>query len=331
MKILFIGGTGLISSAVTELALLQGYEVFLLNRGSKRNFEEKGARYIISDINDTDGVISSVRGVEFDAVVNWIAYTPAEIERDFSIFSNRTRQYIFISSASAYKKPLQNYYIDESTPLGNPFWDYAQQKADSESALFSHYEKDGFPATVVRPSHTYGDAKMLVPLSGAKTYYTYAERMLSGKPTVVHGDGKSLWTVTHNTDFAKAFVGLLGNFSAIGHAFHITSDEALTWDNIMSIQAEILGVEPNLIHIPSDFIGSVFPEYRGPLLGDKAESVVFNTAKIKRFVPSFICTTPFSLGARMAIEKLLAGERSVDDEYNRKMDYLISKYLPNGG
>jgi nucleoside-diphosphate-sugar epimerase len=328
MKVLFIGGTGLISTAVSRFLLEKGCELTLLNRGSNREFEKLGARYLICDIGDSEAVRAAVSGLCFDSVVNWIAYTPDDVARDFELFRGMTGQYIFISSASAYQKPLSHYLITESTPLVNPYWEYSRNKAACEEYLFERYRTDGFPVTVVRPSHTYGGSKMIVPLSGAKTSWTYARRMLDGKETVVQGDGKSLWVVTHNTDFARGFSGLIGNFHAIGHAFHITSDEVLTWDQIITIQAAILGVEPNIVHIPSDFIAELLPEYGGALLGDKAESVVFVNTKIKTFVPGFVCETPFSVGARMILEELLSRPELhvVDEAYNDKIDFLVGKY-----
>jgi len=328
MKVLFIGGTGLISSAVSRLALEKGYDLTLLNRGSNREFEKLGAKYLVADVTDPESVKQAVSGLHFDAVVNWIAYTPDDVIRDCGIFRGMAGQYIFISSASAYQKPLSHYLITESTPLSNPYWEYSRNKAACEEYLFGRYRTDGFPVTVVRPSHTYGGSKMIVPLSGAMTSWTYAKRMLDGKEIVVHGDGKSLWVVTHNTDFALGFIGLIGNYHAIGHAFHITSDEVLTWDQIISIQSDILGVEPRIIHIPSDYISGVLPEYSGSLLGDKAESVVFDNTKIKTFVPGFVCKTPFSVGARLVINELLSKpELQVSDEYyNARIDDLIRRY-----
>lgn len=324
MKALFIGGTGLISSAISKLALEKGIELYLLNRGSKREFEKLGAHYIVCDIND-EAAADKLRGMEFDVVADFIAYSPADVQRDYRLFAGKTQQYIFISTASAYSKPVLSHPITESHPLGNKFWDYSQKKADCEAFLFEKFASEGFPVTVVRPSHTYGGGKLLVPLSGAKTQWTYADRMLRGAPIVVHGDGKSLWTVTHNTDFAKAFTGLMGNFAAIGQAFHIVSDEALTWDNIITIQCRILGVEPNIVHVSSDRIVKSLPEYYGGLLGDKSESMIFDTSKIKRFVPSFICTTPFSLGARLAVEQLLSGPKVVDEDYNARIDAFVAE------
>jgi len=328
MKVLFIGGTGLISTAVSKLALEKGYDLTLLNRGSNRELEELGAKYLIADINDPESVKQAVFGLNFDTVVNWIAYTPEDVIRDFDLFRGMTGQYIFISSASAYQKPLSHYLITESTPLINPYWEYSRNKAACEEFLFGRYRADSFPVTVVRPSHTYGGSKMIVPLSGAKTSWTYAKRMLDRKEIVVHGDGRSLWVVTHNTDFARGFIGLIGNYHTIGHAFHITSDEVLTWDQIIAIQADILGVEPKIVHIPSDYISNILPEYRGGLLGDKAESVVFDNTKIKAFVPGFVCETPFSIGARLVINELLSRpELQITDElYNAKIDNLISRY-----
>ncbi|MDR1117184.1 MAG: SDR family oxidoreductase [Oscillospiraceae bacterium] len=328
MKVLFIGGTGLISSAVSELALKTGIELYVLNRGTSRSLESRGAHSIICDISDEYAAEKALGDAEFDVVVNWIVYTPQEIERDFRLFFGRTKQYIFISSASVYSKPVTNYPITESSPIGNPYWDYAQRKAECEHLLMNLYELRGFPVTIVRPSHTYGAGKLIAPLTGFKNSWTYLERILSGKPVVVHGDGRSLWTVTHNTDFAKGFAGLLGNFSAIGHAFHLTSDEALSWDVIVETVYKILGVEPNIVHIASDFISSRCPEYYGPLHGDKAESMVFDNSKIKRFVPSFVCETPYHLGIRQVIDRLMsdAEGQTVDGEYNEKIDRLIEKY-----
>ncbi len=327
MKILFIGGTGLISSAISERLLSEGHELYLLNRGADRSFEALGAKYLIADKNDEAAVSELIRGLSFDCVADFIAYGPEDIERDYRLFAGRTMQYIFISSASAYRKPLTAYPITESTPLGNRYWDYAQQKVDAEATLFRLCRENDFPATVVRPSHTYGRSKFIVPLSGAKTQWTYAARMLEGKPTVVHGDGQSLWTVTHTSDFAVGFCGLVGNLQAIGHAFHITSDEALSWDRIIEIESGILGVEPNILHASSDYIAEKLPEFRGGLLGDKANSLVFDTTKIKKFVPNFVCKVPFALGARMVIEQLLAGEKSVDEAYNAKIDNFCAEYL----
>ena len=320
MKALFIGGTGLISTAVSRLALERGIELYLLNRGSKRELESLGAHYLVADINDPEAAASALQGMEFDVAADFIAYSPADAERDYRLLRGRVGQYFFISSASAYRKPIPCHPITESMPLGNRFWDYSQKKADAEHWLFEKYLSEDYPVTVVRPSHTYGGSKLIVPLSGAKTQWTYADRMLRGAPMIVHGDGKSLWTVTHNTDFAKGFVGLMGNYSAVGQAFHLVSDEALTWDNIITTQCKILGVEPNIIHVASDRIVKSLPEYYGGLIGDKSESMVFDTSKIKRFVPSFICTTPFSLGIRQSIEALLAGEKVVDEDYNRRID-----------
>lgn len=328
MKVLFIGGTGLISTEVTRLLLSRGHSVTLMNRGSNREFEQYGAEYLIANIQDTAAVKAAISGREFDSVVNWIAYEPSDVTRDYELFNGITKQYVFISTASAYQKPLLHYIITESTPLINPYWEYSRKKADCENILFERYKTDGFPVTVVRPSHTYGDNKIIIPLSGAKSNWTYLQRMLDGKPTVVHGDGKSLWVVTHNSDFAVGFAGLLGNYRSIGHAFHITSDEAMTWNQIVQIQSDILGVDPNIVHIPSDYISTVLPEYRGPLLGDKSESVVFDNTKIKSFVPEFVCKTPFSIGARKSIEKLLASpdQQIVDDNYNEKIDNLVNQY-----
>lgn len=328
MKILSIGGTGVISTAVTRLALSQGIEVTLLNRGSTDFHMDGTLRTVRADIRDPAAVRQALAGMRFDAVVDWIAFTPEHCRTDYSLFAGKTDQYIFISTCSAYQKPNALFPITESTPLHNPYWRYSQMKAECEHLLFDLYKKEGFPVTVVRPSSTYNEQKVIVPVTGATTNWTYLKRMLDGKPTVVPGDGTNLWTITHSTDFAKGFVGLLGNFAAVGQAFHITSDEALPWNHIVGIQAKILGVEPNLIHIPADLISMLYPEFSGSLLGDKAESTVFDNSKIKSFVPSFICTTPFSMGARRYIEEYLSNpELQVEDEqYTQKMDNLIDRY-----
>ena len=293
MRVLFIGGTGNISTAVSRLAVEQGMELYLLNRGQTK-VEIPGAQTLIGDIHRPAEVRQVIRGMQFDAVVDWIAFTAEDIERDLELLRGRTEQYIFISSASAYQKPPTSYLITESTPLYNPYWADAQNKIRCEERLQRAYQDEGFPMTIVRPSLTYATH---FPIAiGGWGCYTLADRLLRGAPIIVHGDGTSLWVVTHAKDFAKGFVGLLGNPRAVGHAFHITGDEVLTWDQLYRSIAVALGVEAKIVHMPTDFIAQIDPGLGAGLLGDKAWSVVFDNSKIKRFVPGFQATIPFHTG-----------------------------------
>lgn len=327
MKVLFIGGTGLISSASTSLALAQGIDLFLLNRGS-RSDQPAGATSLVADIRDQQATARVLAGHRFDVVVNWIAYTPEDIERDLALFRGMTRQYIFISSASAYQRPVGNYLIREDTPLANPYWDYSRNKIACEERLMRAYREEGFPVTIVRPSLTYGDTQIPLIMNSWQQPYTAVARLREGKPVIVPGDGSSLWPLTHNSDFAKGFVGLLGHQQAIGHAFHITSDEVLSWDQIFAAVAAAAGVEAKIVHIASDFITTCMPDLRGSLIGDKAVSVVFDNSKIKRYVPDFRATMPFARG----IERTLAwfdadpARQQVDAALDQQWDRLISAY-----
>ena len=293
MKVLFIGGTGVISSACSRLAMRRGMELYLLNRGQTERPIPEGARVLHGDARDRASVERALGEATFDAVVDWIVFAPEQLEADIALFRGRTGQYVFISSASAYQKPISHLPITESTPLYNPFWAYSQAKIACEERLVQAYREDGFPITIVRPSHTYDRTK--VPLLG---HYTDIDRMRRGKKVVVHGDGTSLWVLTHHEDFAKGFVGLLGNDHAIGHAVQITSDEVLTWNQIYTIMGHAAGVEPQLVHVPSEVIARFDAEVGAGLLGDKAHSVIFDNSKIKRLVPDFVATIPFSQGAR---------------------------------
>jgi nucleoside-diphosphate-sugar epimerase len=328
MKVLFIGGTGNISMACTRLALERGIDLTLLNRGRRSVPLPTGAKTLTADIDDAVAVSQALAGASFDAVVDWIAFEPAHVERDIALFRGRTRQYIFISSASAYQKPAAQYLITESTPLANPYWDYAQQKIACEDRLMRAYREEGFPITIVRPSLTYGDAQITLAINSWTKSYTVVDRMRQGKKVIVPGDGSSLWVITHNTDFAKGLVGLLAREQAIGHAFHITSDEVMCWDQWYRLTAEASGVEPHLVHMPSDFIAACVPEARGGLLGDKAVSVVFDNTKIKRFVPGYCATVPFTQGIRRTIAWFDAdpARRQIDDEANTLWDKLLAAY-----
>ncbi|MFW6022287.1 MAG: SDR family oxidoreductase [Halanaerobiaceae bacterium] len=328
MKVLFIGGTGLISQAVSALAVEKGHDLYLFNRGKHSEFVPEGAKVIEGDIRNTEDTRQKLKDYSFDVVVDWIAFTPDHVKADIKIFNDITKQYIFISSASAYQKPSVDYLITESTPLANPYWQYSRDKIACEDILMEEYRNNGFPVTIVRPSFTYGNTMIPAALNSWEYPWSLVDRMKKGKKIIVHGDGTSLWTMTHNTDFAKGFVGLLGNIQTIGHAFHITSDEVLTWNQIYRIIGQAVGVEPDLIHIASDYIIKHLPETEGTLLGDKAVSGVFDNSKIKRFVPGFIATISFSVGIKKTIDWFIKDETrcKVDDEWNKEIDKLIKKY-----
>lgn len=328
MKVLFIGGTGNISTPVSMLAVERGVDLYHLNRGNRQAIP--GVTTLTANINEPDQVRKALGNHTWDAVVNWIAYTPEDIQRDFLIFEGSARQYIFISSASAYQKPPLNAIITESTPLRNPVWEYSRNKIACEDLLVKLYRERGFPMTIVRPSHTYYS---VIPVSlGGWEEFTVIDRMRKGLPVVVHGDGTSLWTMTHALDFARGFTGLLDNQHAIGEAFHITSDEVLTWNQIYETVARAAGCVARLVHIPSETIAGYadahgYPSVRGTLLGDKSHSAVFDNSKIKRFVPGFVATIPFSEGIRQTLAWFDAdpARRVVREQTNRFLDELINQ------
>lgn len=294
MKVLFIGGTGVISAACAARAVQMGFDLTFFNRGqSTARPAPAGVALLHGDLRDPASAAAALRGHAFDVVVDWIAYTPQQVAADLALFQGRVGQYIFISTASAYQTPPASLPVTESTLLDNPFWDYSRQKIACEELLVRAYRDDKFPMTIVRPSHTYDATK--VPLLGG---YTSLQRMKEGKPVLVYGDGASLWTLTHSRDFAKGFVALLGNPHAIGDAVHITSDEWLTWNQIYQTMAAALGVEAQLVHVPSTLINAYDPLHGAGLLGDKSHSMIFDNSKIKRLAPGFACTTPFAWGAR---------------------------------
>ena len=325
MKVLFIGGTGNISTSVSKLCIKRGIDLFLLNRGN-RKVDLPGANIIRADISKMEDTSSLLKDHKWDAVVNWIAFNVDDIERDYKLFKGKTKQYIFISSASAYQKPPSHHVITESTPLKNPYWEYSRNKIACEEKLNNLYREKDFPVTIVRPSYTYDT---VIPVAiGGFTEYTIIDRIKKGKKIIVHGDGTSLWTNTHAEDFAIGFVGLIGHQQAIGHAFHITSDESLTWDQIYSAVADTTGVEPNIVHIPSDFISAFNKNLRGELLGDKSYSIIFDNSKIKTFVPEFKAVIPFKEGIKKTV-KWFESDPSrmiIKKETNELMDEIISKY-----
>ncbi|NBC81903.1 MAG: NAD-dependent epimerase/dehydratase family protein [Bacteroidetes bacterium] len=322
MKALFIGGTGIISSAVSELAVKKGIELFHFNRG-KSHRQINGVNHIRGDIRNIEETEKILNGYQFDVVVNWINFIPEHVKADIEIFSGKTKQYIFISSASAYQKPVQKLPINEDTPLYNPYWEYAQLKAQCENLLLDACKKKDFPVTIVRPSHTY-DYSMVTTGWG----YTILDRMLKGKKVIIHGDGTSIWVLTHNTDFARGFVGLMGKQEAIGEAYHITSDELLTWNRIFQMHADALGVPLNAVHVPTDFIARYAPDRGASLLGDKSHSVIFDNAKIKKLVPDFQCTVPFSQGVQEVVSWYRNNKKwqIADENINSIVDTIISIY-----
>ncbi len=327
MKILFLGGTGNISTACAQLAIARGFDLTLLNRS--RREPVRGAHQITADISDTNALATAIRNKVWDAVVDFIGFTPAEIEQRVALFRGRTGQYIFISSASAYQKPLAYYLVTESTPLANPFWDYSRNKIACEEHLLRALREEAFPVTIVRPSFTYGNSVVPLALNSWPKTFTAVDRMRRGKPVIVPGDGLTLWTMTHNSDFAKGLVGLIGHQSAIGHSFHITSDEALTWNQIYQAVADAVGVgAPKLVHIASDFLVACLPETAGGLLGDKSHCAIFDNAKIKRFVPDYVATTRFRDGIARTIAWFDAdpARQEIDRDANVKWDRLIAAY-----
>jgi len=325
MKVLFIGGTGNISTSVSKQALDRGIELYLFNRG-KRVSVIPGAKSIVGDMTRPEEVASILKEHTWDAVVNWIAFTEQDIKRDYELFRGRTKQYVFISSASAYQKPLAFPFVTESTPLANPFWQYSRDKIACEMTLNSFYRQEQFPVTIVRPSLTY-DTVIPVPIGGWMEY-TIVDRIKNGKKIIVHGDGTSLFTITHADDFAKGFLGLLGHQQAIGESFHITSDEILTWNQIHEALAEAVERKPKIVHIPSDILASFDEELRGSLIGDKATSVIFDNTKIKTFVPGFTATIPFKQGIRRTIKwfEADAARQIIRKETNAWMDKIINQY-----
>jgi nucleoside-diphosphate-sugar epimerase len=324
MKVLFIGGTGNISSACSELAISKGIDLYHLNRGISADIRNvKGMKTIISDIRNFEETQKAIQEHTFDVVVDFIAFVPEHIQNDIRLFTGKTKQFIFISSASAYQTPPEKLPITEETPLDNPFWEYSRNKIACEDVLREEFQKSGFPYTIIRPSHTYD--KTIIPVVGG---YTVLHRMLQGLPVILHGDGTSIWTLTHHTDFAVGLVGLLGKKEAINEAYHITSDEWLTWNGIYTILAKELNVTPHIVHIPSDVIIKYNQVIGDGLLGDKSHSMIFDNSKIKKLVPEFNPQIPFREGAKEIVKWYLenTGRKEPDNEMNSFMDKIIHDY-----
>lgn len=327
MKVLLIGGTGTISGAIARLLAQRGDDLMLLNRGSRPGEIPENTRVLCCDVNDEAQVAEKTAGMTFDAVCQFVGFRPEQVQRDYRLFAGRTRQYVYISSASAYHKPAADYHITEGTTLANSHWAYSRDKMACEECLIKMYRDNGFPVTIVRPSHTYGDQSVPLGVHGKRGSWQVLKRMLEGKPVIIHGDGTSLWTITNNRDFARAFVGLLGNPHALGEAFHITADESLTWNQIYAIVADCLGVPLKGYHVASEFLAAANPphDYGGSLIGDKANSVVFDTAKLKRAVPGFQATVTAAEGIRNTVNYMLTHpECQVEDpEFDAWCDRVI--------
>lgn len=328
MKALFIGGTGTISMAITRLAAARGWELYLLNRGNRPEADlPAGVHQITVDVNDEAAVAQKLSGLEFDVVCDFIVFHPSAMERDYRLFNGRTQQFMYISSASAYQKPLADYRITEGTPLANPYWEYSRNKIAGEEFLLKKYREEGFPITIVRPSHTYDERHIPLGVHGKNGSWQVVKRMLQGKPVIIHGDGTSLWTMTFNTDFAKGFVGLMGNVHAIGEAFQITSDETVTWNQVYEGIAAALGVKLKAVHVSSEFLAATSDyDLLGSLIGDKANSVVFDNSKLKRAVPGFCAEVRFDQGVRIAIDNILKHpELQVEDpDFDAWCDRVIA-------
>ena len=331
MKALFIGGTGTISTAIVNRLVKElDWEVWILNRGNRNDVVPKGVHQIIADINDEAGVTEKMKDMYFDTICEFIGFHVSHVERDYRLFKDKTRQYIYISSASAYHKPAASYVITEGTTLANPYWQYSRDKIACEEFLLKKYREEGFPVTIVRPSHTYDERSIPVGAHGKNGFWQVIKRMMEGKPVIVQGDGSSLWTLTFNRDFAIGFTGLMGNRHAIGEAFQITGDEALTWDQIYQTIADALGVKLNAYHVATDYLAAVGDKYgydfTGGLKGDKSVSVVFDNSKLKRAVPDMRTTVRFDQGVRIALDYVLAHPEECqkeDPEFDAWCDRVI--------
>ncbi len=328
-KALFIGGTGTISMAITRLlAKDEEWELYLLNRGSREGELPEGVKVLRGDVNNEPQVLEVLGDLQFDSVCGFIGFVPAQLERDYRLFRGRTKQFMYISSASAYQKPVGDYRITEGTPLANPYWEYSRNKIACEELLMKWYREDGFPVTIIRPSHTYDERNVPMGAHGDKGSYQVLKRMMEGKPILVHGDGTSLWTMTHNCDFAKGFVGLMGNVHAIGECYQITNDETLTWNQIYQAIADALGVEYKPYYVSSDFLDAAGPyDFKGGLTGDKSNCVVFDNTKLKRAVPGLCMNVRFEQGVRRTIEYVLSHpECQVEDpEFDAWCDKVIEE------
>ena len=331
MRALFIGGTGTISSAITrKLAKDPSWELWLINRGNRADTVPENVHQIVCDINDEDAVKKALEGMTFDCIGEFIGFTVDQVERDYRIFKDITKQYIYISSASAYQKPAASYIITEGTALANPYWEYSRNKIACEQFLMEKYREEGFPVTIVRPSHTYDERSIPLGVHGKNGSWQVVKRMMDGKPVIIHGDGESLWHLTFNEDFANGYTALMGNRHAIGEAFQITGDEVLTWNQIYQTIADALGVTLNPYYVSSEFLSAAGDKYgfdfEGSLTGDKSVSVVFDNSKLKKLAPDMATTVPFHKGVRIALEYVLNHPKECqipDPEFDAWCDRVI--------
>lgn len=331
MKALFIGGTGTISSAIVRRLVNElGWDVWLLNRGNRKLLESERLHQITADIGNEEDVAKKLEGMSFDVVGEFIGFHVEDVERDYRLFAGKTKQYIYISSASAYHKPSADYRITEGTTLANPYWQYSRDKIKCEDFLMKKYREEGFPVTIVRPSHTYDERNIPIGVHGKNGFWQVIKRMQEGKPVIIQGDGTSLWTLTFNSDFAVGYTGLMGNRHAIGEAFQITSDETLSWNQIYATIADALGVELHPYHVASDFLSAVGDkygyDYTGSLTGDKSVSVVFDNSKLKKIVPEMGTRVPFNRGVRIALDYILSHPeyQKEDAEFDEWCDRVIA-------
>ena len=326
MKALFIGGTGTISTEITKLCIRNGWDLTLLNRG--RTPLPEGAKLLKADIGNEEEVRKAIEGQTWDVVADFIVFTPEQAERDIRLFSGKTAQYIFISSASAYQKPLASPWITEGTPLHNPYWEYSRNKAAIERLLRDAYDQNGFPVTIIRPSHTYCERSVPVAVHGNKGSFQVLERIRAGKRIIIPGDGTTLWTLTHSRDFAVAFEGIMGNIHALGETFHITGDESLTWNQIHECVGAALGCDVKMVHIPSETLGLLWPDMVGNLIGDKSNTVLFDNTKIKRAVPAFMTRTFFCKGARECVDYIYSHPECQvpDPEFDAWCDKMLEAW-----
>jgi nucleoside-diphosphate-sugar epimerase len=329
MDVLFIGGTGIISTACVTAALEAGHDVSILNRGRSVSPNQAGeARRFIADASDETAVREALGGRRFDAVVQWTAYVPEQVELDLRLYAD-SGQYVFISSASAYEKPPARWLITESTPLRNEFWKYSRDKIACEEVLQAAHESTGFPMTIIRPSLTYGCSQIPLAIGSWAKPYTVVDRMRRGAKVLIPGDGTSIWTITHSSDLARGLIPLLGHPEAIGEDFHITSDEALTWNQIYAQVGKAAGVEPDILHVPSDGMVAANPDLLGTLWGDKINSSVFDNSKLRSVVPDFKAIVPFEEGIRETVEWFDADpmRQQIDDDANRLWDRVAVVYV----
>ena len=329
MKALFIGGTGTISTGITNKLAADGkWELYILNRGTSGVKVPDNVKVITADVNNEADVAEKIKDMQFDTVCDFIGFVPEQLERDYRLFKGKTKQFMYISSASAYHKPVAEYRITEGTALANPYWEYSRNKIACEDYLMKLYREEGFPVTIIRPSHTYCEKSVPLGVHGDKGSYQVLKRMMEGKQVIMHGDGTTLWTITFNSDFAKAFIGLMGNPHAIGEAFQITNDESLTWNQIHQIIADCLGVEFKPYYVSSDFLDAVSDyDFRGGLLGDKACTVVFDNTKVKRAVPDFVCTVSAKEGIKKTVDYILSHPecQEEDPEFDAWCDKVIAE------